>query len=199
MRKLVVKTLAPPPDSPTQPLTSPLSFDTVEKAVEGIINYDYQDDPDVYRDSQKAMYDKFNETGYLFKPVLNEDVTAIEGRAVNLFPYAKYEDIGVNYAVNYKGNTFILFFYRYDDSLIDNATTITDYTAMRLNLSFDNVTTINDRMTAIRKTEVENQPALVYSYSAVDESYYSIVHTNASEENLVDFLNALDCEKVEIK
>lgn len=200
LRKMVVHLDVPQtPSSPTQPLTSPLSFDTVEKAVEGIINYDYQDESDVYRDSQKAMYDKFNETGYLYKVITDDVITSYDDRGISLLPYAKYEDVGVINAVKYKGNAYVLFFYRYDDNFAEESANITDYIKARFNGTFDRDFYIDGRFTAIRTTETENQPTLVHSYSAIDDAYYLKAHTTASEEDLVEFLNALAYEKVEIK
>lgn len=196
MKKALIEKMDDTPISPiTPPLTHPIDLNNMEEVKDLLNNYDLNAYPEESRDNYRKMFDRFKEDGYIYYFSENEDAESriqLDDPEIWLNPYAKYEDTGIVYRVTYKDNTYLVFFYFTDPAYSGQYQSMSEYIDQRF--QFKNVKEITQTL-AVMTINYENETQLC-AYSIIDNAHYYAVRTNASEDELMDFLNVLEYERV---
>ena len=108
-----------------------------------------------------------------------------------MFPYAKYEDIGVGYFVAFKGNNYHILFYSVDADVMDETDDIAAYFKKRMGRSSDKEITVSDKTVSL----LFHENGQCYANAFVDVNHYFDVTGAVSEEEMTEFLNAFAYEK----
>ncbi len=196
MKKTLIEKMNDTPVIP--PLSQPIALNNMEEMKDLLNNYDLNTYPEESHDNYRKMFERFKEDGYIYYFSENEDSeTAIKlSEAPNdkiwLNPYAKYEDAGILYHVTYKGNAYQVYFYFTDSAYLGQYQGMSEYIDQRF--QFKNIKETAQKF-AVMTVNYEHETQLC-AYSIIDNAHYYAVKTTASEDELMDFLNVLEYERV---
>ena len=186
------------PDSaidPMQPEIQPLGVGGIDEAITLISNYDLNNYDKVYHDSYKKMFERFKNDGFIYQVTENETIKENNNRGVALFPYAKYEDIGVGYYVTFKEKNYHIMFYYADAEVLTETEGIAEYLKKRMGRSSDKIVKIQDKDVSLLFPE----NGQCYANAFIDENHYFDIIGAVSEDELIEFLNAFEYGKLNLK
>ena len=186
------------PDSaidPMQPEIQPLGVGGIDEAITLISNYDLNNYDKVYHDSYKKMFERFKNDGFIYQVTENETIKENNNRGVALFPYAKYEDIGVGYYVTFKEKNYHIMFYYADAEVLTETEGIAEYLKKRMGRSSDKIVKIQDKDVSLLFPE----NGQCYANAFIDKNHYFDVIGAVSEDELIEFLNAFEYGKLNLK
>ena len=177
---------------PITPVTAqPIEYKNMETAIEAINNNDVNAYPEQYYNDYRKMFERFQNDGFIYQVTDNDLIRTNTERGTTLFPYAKYEDIGVGYYVTFKGNNFHIMFYSADADVLAETDGITAYLKKRMGRSSDKEIAVNDKNVSL----LFHENGQCYANAFVDENHYFDVIGAVSETELIEFLNAFAYEK----
>ncbi len=178
--------------NPVMPVTAqPIGYTDINTAIEAIKISDVSSYPDTDREDYSRMFERFNKDGYIYQVTDNELIKTNENRGTTLFPYARYEDVGVGYFVTFKGNNYHILFYSADADVQAETDGIAAYLKKRMGRSSDKEITLNDWNISL----LFSDNGQTYANAFVDENHYFDVIGAVSEEEITDFLKAFEYEK----
>ena len=177
---------------PVTPVTAqPIEYKNVETAIEAISNNDVNAYPEQYYQEYRKMFERFRNDGFIYQVTENEWIRTNEDRGTTLFPYAKYEDIGVGCYVTFQGSNYHIMFYSADADVLAETDGIAAYLRKRMGRSSDKVIAVNDQNVSL----LFHENGQCYANAFVDEEHYFDVIGAVSEEEMTEFLNAFAYEK----
>ncbi|WP_295090897.1 bacterial Ig-like domain-containing protein [Ruminococcus sp.] len=178
--------------APIIPMTAqPIGYKDMGAMIEAIKNSDVSAYPDIDREDYRKMFDRFQNDGFIYQATDNDLIKTNTERGTTLFPYAKYEDIGIGYYVTFKGNNFHIMFYSADADVLAETDGIAAYLKKRMGRSSDKEITVSDKAVSL----LLHENGQCYANAFVDENHYFDVIGAVSEEELTEFLNAFAYEK----
>ncbi|HRR75492.1 MAG TPA: dockerin type I repeat-containing protein [Ruminococcus sp.] len=178
--------------APIIPMTAqPIGYKDMGAMIEAIKNSDVSAYPDTDCEDYCKMFDRFQNDGFIYQATDNDLIKTNTERGTTLFPYAKYEDIGVGYYVAFKGNNFHIMFYSADADVLAETDGIAAYLKKRMGRSSDKVITVSDKTVSL----LFHENGQCYANAFVDENHYFDVISAVSEEEMTEFLNAFTYEK----
>ena len=186
------------PDSaidPMQPEIQPLGVGGIDEAITLISNCDLNNYDKVYHDSYKKMFERFKNDGFIYQVTENETIKVNNNRGVALFPYARYEDIGVGYYVTFKEKNYHIMFYYADTEVLTETDGIAEYLKKRMGRSSDKIVKIQDKDVSLLFPE----NGQCYANAFIDENHYFDVIGAVSKDELIEFLNAFEYGKLNLK
>ena len=139
----------------------------------------------------RRMLDRFLQDGFVYELLDTDNIWRIRDRDISLYPYARFEDIGVGYAVNYCDKFYYVTFYSADTTFLDGSRSITEYLLSRMKRQTDKEITVQEQTVSVVFTNGGQILANVF----VDDSHYLNVRTSATEEELTAFLNEISYEQ----
>jgi hypothetical protein len=167
----------------------PLAFADVTAAAEAI----RQGDVSMYEDYEQApystMFGRFQQDGFVYAVTDTDAVSRIESRDISLYPYARFEDIGIGYAVKFQEKNWFVTFYSADTAFAHDS--ISGYLEARMKRRTDKEITVGEL--TVSETFAANGQIVASAF--VDDSHYLTVRTNTTEEELTEFLEALSYEQ----
>ena len=86
-----------PVDFPAQPL----SFREFADVVDAMQQNDVSSYDERYQETYRKMFDRFVSDGFIYQPITTDLISLKTDRMIVLYPYAKYEDIGIQYFLTY--------------------------------------------------------------------------------------------------
>ena len=176
--------------NPVMPVTAqPIGYTDINTAIEAIKISDVSSYPDTDREDYSRMFERFNKDGYIYQVTDNELIKTNENRGTTLFPYARYEDVGVGYFVTFKEKNYHVMFYSAD--VLAETDGIAAYLKKRMGRSSDKEITVNDWNISL----LFSDNGQTYANAFVDENHYFDVIGAVSEEEITDFLKAFEYEK----
>ena len=137
------------------------------------------------------MFDRFLQDGFVYELSDTDSISRIKERDISLYPYARFEDIGVGYAVKYCDNYYYVTFYSADAAFPDGSGNITEYLQSRMNRKTDKEITVQEKLVSV----VFANGGQIIANMFVDDSHYLNVRTSAAEEELTAFLNEISYEQ----
>lgn len=136
------------------------------------------------------MFDRINRDGILYQVNNTDTVSLIEDRGIALFPYAAYEDVGVGCYVTFKEKNYHITFYYADHNLIAQTNSIAEYLQSRMGRRCDKEINVSDSNVSLFFAD----NGQTYAGAFIDSDHYYTVNTVASEEEMVEFIEALSFE-----
>ena len=183
-------------DNPTIPTTAqPRGFKNTDAAIEAIDKCDVNVYPEEYREDYRKMFERFKKDGFIYQVTENEAIKANIDRGVAMFPYARYEDIGVGYYVTFKEKNYHIMFYYADAGVLAETDGIAEYLKKRMGRSSDKTVKIQGKNVSLLFPE----NGQCYANAFIDENHYFDVIGAVSEDELIEFLNAFEYEKLYIE
>ena len=177
---------------PVTPVTAqPIEYKNVETAIEAISNNDVNAYPEQYYQDYRKMFERFRNDGFIYQVTENEWIRTNEDRGTTLFPYARYEDIGVGCYVTFKGRNYHIMFYSADADVLAETDGIAAYIKKRMGRSSDKEIAVNDQNVSL----LFHENGQCYANAFVDVNHYFDVTGAVSEEEMTEFLNAFAYEK----
>ena len=177
---------------PITPVTAqPISYKDIGAMIEAIKKSDVSAYPDKDREDYRKMFERFLNDGFIYQVTDNDLIKTNMERGTTLFPYAKYEDIGVGYFVAFKGNNYHILFYSVDADVMDETDGIAAYLKKRMGRSSDKEITVSDKTVSL----LFHENGQCYANAFVDENHYFDVIGAVSEKELIEFLNTFAYEK----
>ncbi len=178
--------------APIIPMTAqPIGYKDMGAMIEAIKNSDVSAYPDTDCEDYRKMFDRFQNDGFIYQATDNDLIKTNTERGTALFPYAKYEDIGVGYFVTFKGNNYHIMFYSADADVLAETDGIAAYLKNRMGRSSDKEITVSDKTVCL----LFHENGQCYANAFVDENHYFDVIGAVSEEEMTEFLNAFTYEK----
>ena len=176
---------------PIAPLAQSISFTDINSIIDTINTNDLSSYSEQEREIYRNMFDRIKNDGSIYQINNTDEVSLIEDRGVVLFPYAAYEDVGIGYYVRYKEKIFHITFYYADHNLIAQTNDIAEYLQKRMGRRSDKTINVTD----INVSLLFANDGQIYAGALIDKDHYYAVNTIASEEEMIEFLNAFSYEQ----
>jgi hypothetical protein len=182
-------------DDPATPVTAqPIGFKDIDAAIDAINKSDVKAYPKAYRNDYLKMFLRIKNDGSIYQLTENETIKAKNDCEVALFPYARYEDIGVGYYVTFKEKNYHIMFYYADADVLAETDGIAEYLKKRMGRGSDKAVRIQDKDVSL----LFHENGQCYANAFIDDNHYFDVIGAVSEDELTEFLNAFEYEKLSI-
>ncbi len=183
------------------PTVQPVYFYTVSDIVDAVERFFPQPIPQTTGTSVTAsehteevysqMYSKIQNDGCIFAVRENDAVVPKDDFGFYLFPYARFEDIGVGGYAEFNGSLYnVTFYYTYRTPEDDDG--IADYLHERMGRRCDEEIDINGHTVSICNSD----DGRIYADFFIDECHYIEVAASVSEDEMCGFLNMLEYETI---
>ena len=180
-----------PPQEPVDVHVAPLHFSDISEVTEMLAQNDVSSYEEPYQSAYRRMLDRFLQDGFVYELLDTDSISRIRERGISLYPYARFEDIGVGYAVNYRDKFYYVTFYSADTAFLNGSGSISEYLQARMKRQADKEITVQEQTVSITFASNGQVTANVF----VDDSHYLNVRTAATEEELTAFLNEISYEQ----
>lgn len=180
------------PILPVGPPAQPIRFTDINDAIGAVNASDVSSYPEHEQESYRYMFERIKSDGFLYQVNNTDTVSLIEDREISLFPYAKYEDVGVGCFVRYKDVNYHITFYYANHDLIAQTNGIADYLQYRMGRRSDKEINISDTNVSLFFSD----NGQTYAGAFIDKEHYFAVNTVVSEEEMIGFLSALSFEQI---
>ncbi len=180
------------PVSPVLPVNAqPIECDDIDEVKKIINAADVSAYPENYRDAYSEMFRSFKDDRCIYQIIEDtkddEGIKLIPQRGIALMPYAEFEDTGILYHVEYKGENYSVFINFIDPQYSGQFGTMSEYSDLRF--KFRNFQEVDEQtITAHFAGEDGTQ---IISYRLLSANKYCKVQTNASDEKLTEFMSQL--------
>lgn len=193
--------------SPMEAPTQPIGFLNFEEALSFVSKGDCskyrQDDQPVY----EAMIQVFKNDGALYRLSHNEYDSPKEGYsdAVTLYPEQNLEDVGIGYWFEGTDMEYLVLIYCVQEgkeyTLDLQAESLFDYWKKRFNVNtgtaYRTVHTSNPKLSELYTGSVpRSSDDRAAFWAALDEQHYIGILADATDQQIIDFVNALLIERV---
>lgn len=178
------------PILPVGPPAQPIRFTDINDAIGAVNASDVSSYPEHEQESYRYMFERIKSDGFLYQVNNTDTVSLIEDRGISLFPYAKYEDVGVGCFVRYKDVNYHITFYYADCDLLAQTNSIAEYLQSRMGRRSDKEINVSDSNVSLFFAD----NGQTYAGAFIDSDHYYTVNTVASEEEMVEFIEALSFE-----
>ncbi len=188
--------------APLQPTVQPVYFETVSDIAETAAGYIPSTDdstvvtcniePSAAEKTYSQMYSRIKNDGCIFAVKENDTISLRNDFGFYLFPYARYEDIGVGGYAEFNGSLYHVTFYYADSITADNTNGITEYLHERMGRRCDEELDINGQTVSI----LHSSDGRIYAGFFIDECHYIDVVSSVSDDEMKDFLNMLEYETI---
>lgn len=175
---------------PVAPPVQPILFTDISSAIDAINTSDVSSYSEQEQEVYLSMFDRINRDGILYQVNNTDTVSLIEDRGIALFPYAAYEDVGVGCYVTFKEKNYHITFYYADHNLIAQTNSIAEYLQSRMGRRCDKEINVSDSNVSLFFAD----NGQTYAGAFIDPDHYYTVNTVASEEEMVEFIEALSFE-----
>jgi len=175
---------------PIAPPVQPILFTDISSAIDAINTSDVSSYSEQEQEVYLSMFDRINSDGILYQVNNTDTVSLIEDRGIALFPYAAYEDVGVGCYVRYKDINYHITFYYADHDLLAQTNSIAEYLQSRMGRRCDKEINVADSNVSLFFAD----NGQTYAGAFIDPDHYYTVNTVASEEEMVEFIEALSFE-----
>ena len=175
---------------PVAPPVQPILFTDISSAIDAINTSDVSSYSEQEQEIYRNMFDRINRDGILYQVNNTDTVSLIEDRGISLFPYAAYEDVGVGCYVRYNNINYHITFYYADYDLLAQTNSIAEYLQRRMGRRSDKEINLSDSNVSLFFADNGQTYAGVF----IDPDHYYTVNTVASEEEMVEFIEALSFE-----
>ena len=179
----------PPPQEPVDVHVAPLHFNTLSELTDMLTKNDVSSYEEADQSAYRKVFDRFLQDGFVYELLDTNSISRIKERDISLYPYARFEDIGVGYVVNYCDKFYYVTFYSADTAYLGGS--ISDYLQARMKRSTDKEITVQDQTVSV----VFANGGQILANTFVDDSHYLNVRTSATEEELAAFLNEISYEQ----
>ena len=181
----------PPPQEPVDVHVAPLQFSDISALTDTLAQNDVSSYEEPDQSAYRKVFDSFLQDGFVYELLDTDNISRIKDRDISLYPYARFEDIGVGYAVNYCDKFYYVTFYSADTTFLDGSRSINEYLLSRMKRQTDKEITVQEQTVSITFASNGQVTANVF----VDDSHYLNVRTSATEEELTAFLNEISYEQ----
>lgn len=175
---------------PVAPPVQPILFTDISSAIDAINTSDVSSYSEQEQEVYLSMFDRIKSDGFLYQVNNTDTVSLIEDRGITLFPYAAYEDVGVGCYVRYKDINYHITFYYADCDLLAQTNSIAEYLQSRMGRRSDKEINVSDSNVSLFFAD----NGQTYAGAFIDPDHYYTVNTVASEEEMVEFIEALSFE-----
>ncbi len=175
---------------PVAPPAQPIHFSDIGSAIDAFNTGDVSSYSEQEQEVYLSMFDRINRDGILYQVTDTDTVSLIEDRGIALFPYAAYEDVGVGCYVRYKDMNYHITFYYADCDLLAQTNGIAEYLQSRMGRRCDKEINVSD--TTVSLFLPDN--GQTYAGAFIDRDHYFTVNTVVSEEEMIEFIEALSFE-----
>ena len=179
---------------PITPPAQPILFSDIGSAMDAINTSDVSSYSEQEQEIYRNMFDRINSDGFLYQVNNSDTVSLIEDREIALFPYAAYEDVGVGCYVRYKDINYHITFYYADCDLTAQTNGIAEYLQIRMGRRCDKEINVSD--TTVSLFLPDN--GQTYAGAFIDQDHYFTVNTVVSEEEMIEFIEALSFESLSL-
>ena len=179
---------------PVAPPVQPILFTDISSAIDAINTSDVSSYSEQEQEIYRNMFDRINSDGILYQVNNTDTVSLIEDRGIALFPYAAYEDVGVGCYVRYKDINYHITFYYADCDLLAQTNSIAEYLQSRIGRRSDKEINVADSNVSLFFAD----NGQTYAGAFIDPDHYYTVNTVASEEEMVEFIEALSFETMHL-
>ena len=180
------------PLEPTTP--QPVSFKDTDSAVKAINSGDVSGYTEKYRNDYLKMFVFFRSDGYIYQVKANDEVKLNAEHGTALFPKAAYEDYGTGCYVTFRDKNYHILFYYADADVLSETDGIAEYLGKRMGRSSDKEITVKDKNVSL----LLHENGQCYANAFIDENHYFDVIGSVSEEEMTEFLNVFEYEKLSI-
>ena len=171
----------------------PLSFREFTDVVETIQQNDVSSYDERCQETYRKMFEQFISDGFIYQPVTTDLISLKTDRKIVLYPYAKYEDIGIQYFLTYKENNYRIKFYCADTAIVSETNGIAEYLQKRMGRKSDKIIVVNDKSVS---ELIASDGSQICASAFIDECHYCDVTSSVSEEEMIEFLNLFSYEKI---
>ena len=175
---------------PIAPPAQPIQFSDISSAIDAINTSDVSSYSEQEQEVYLSMFDRINRDGILYQVNNTDTVSLIEDRGITLLPYAAYEDVGVGCYVTFNEKNYHITFYYADRDLIAQTNSIAEYLQSRMGRRCDKEINVSDSNVSLFFAD----NGQTYAGAFIDPDHYYTVNTVASEEEMVEFIEALSFE-----
>lgn len=175
---------------PIAPPAQPIQFSDISSAIDAINTSDVSSYSEQEQEVYRNMFDRIKSDGFLYHVNNTDTVSLIEDRGITLLPYASYEDVGIGCYVTYKEKNYHITFYYADHNLIAQTNSIAEYLQSRMGRRCDKEINVSDSNVSLFFAD----NGQTYAGAFIDPDHYYTVNTVASEEEMVEFIEALSFE-----
>ena len=175
----------------TTPLSQPVGVKSIDEAVSLINSYKPESYEGSDREGIRKMYEGFKNDSFILRYKDNE-ADKIEMNGMALMPYMNYEDSGILYHVTYKGKKYQIYYYLNDSAY--SGKTMKDYIDSRL--TFKMTKTVDSKYFIMDNSKDGNSD--ISAFYDIDGKHYCKVRTFGTEDDLMELVNVLECEKVSL-
>lgn len=177
---------------PVAPPVQPILFTDISSAIDAINTSDVSSYSEQEQEIYRSMFDRIKSDGIIYQVNNTDTVSLIEDREIALFPYAAYEDVGVGCYVRYKDMNYHITFYYADRDLIDQTNSIAEYLQSRMGRRCDKEINVSDSTVSLFLPD----NGQTYAGAFIDRDHYFTVNTVVSEEEMIEFIEALSFESL---
>jgi hypothetical protein len=177
---------------PITPPAQPILFSDIGSAMDAINTSDVSSYSEQEQEIYRSMFDRIKSDGIIYQVNNTDTVSLIEDREIALFPYAAYEDVGVGCYVRYKDMNYHITFYYADRDLIDQTNSIAEYLQSRMGRRCDKEINVSDSTVSLFLP----YNGQTYAGAFIDRDHYFTVNTVVSEEEMIEFIEALSFESL---
>lgn len=179
---------------PVVPPAQPVLFTDISSAIDALNTSDVSSYSVQEQEVYLSMFDRINSDGIIYQVNNTDTVSLMEDRGIALFPYAAYEDVGVGCYVRYKDINYHITFYYADCDLTAQTNGIAEYLQIRMVRRCDKEINVSD--TTVSLFLPDN--GQTYAGAFIDHDHYFTVNTVVSEEELIEFIEALSFETLSL-
>ncbi len=174
----------------------PLSFHEFADVVDAIRQNDVSSYDEPYQETYRKMFDRFASDGFIYQPITTDLISLKTDRMIVLYPYAKYEDIGIQYFLTYKGNSYRVKFYCADTAIVSETNGIAEYVQKRMGRMSDKIIVVNNQTMS---ELIASDGSQICVSAFIDECHYCDVASSATEEEMIEFLDLFYYEQIPLQ
>lgn len=189
---------SPQKEEPGAPQAQPLIYPDIEAAAEAVIDAAINGNcpgNDLWeKGAYTSMFGSIMHNGYLYQVSSANGITRQDDRGITLLPDTPYEETGAACRAEYQGQSYYVAFhyahYRY--------LTMPEYLQRSMKCASDKDVTVNGETVCLRFADDGQITANAFVERNDDSDVYYTVRAAVSETEMLDFLNAMQYEKIAV-
>lgn len=189
---------SPQKEEPGAPQVQPLRYPDIQAAAEAVIDAAINGNcpgNDLWeKGAYTSMFGSIMHNGYLYQVSSANGITRQDDRGITLLPDTPYEETGAACRAEYQGQSYYVAFhyahYRY--------LTMPEYLQRSMKVTSDKDVTVNGETVCLRFADDGQITANAFVERNDDSDVYYTVRAAVSETEMLDFLNAMQYEKIAV-